>query len=226
MGSKITVDERKLLTKAEFARLAGVKGATIALATRPTGLLFKAGVGRGPRMKINPEHPIAQAYLEKQVEEKNKGVKKVIGLRARDEARKQEDPVKKGEANVPSEMEAFADMTIREVVKRFGTDYRMVDYLRALKEIETIEATRVKNARAKGELVHRDLVTRGILDPIDTCYRKMLSDGAKTIARRSVALVGSGADADELEKFVAEQLSSFIRPTKAQIKRALEHVGD
>ena len=84
-----------------------------------------------------------------------------------------------------------------------------------MKEIEVIEERRIKSSKAKGELVHRDLIKKGIIDPIDTAYRKMLTDGAKTIARR--AAVG------DLEKFVADQIASFIKPAKASMKRALEH---
>ena len=129
-------------------------------------------------------------------------------------------------ADVPDNMQDFADMTIREVVTKFGTDYRMVDYLRALKEIEVIDERRIKSAKARGELVHRDLIVKGVIEPIDSAHRKMLTDGAKTIARRSVAMIGAGRGVDELEKFIAKQISSFIKPAKAKIKRVLENVDD
>lgn len=239
--------KRELLTKSDFAKLAGVTAAAITKACKPGNGLAKATVGGGVRMRVDPNHPAAVAYLDDRIQkgpritvsvnggedipydeylEQAEGTLKPTGAGAAKESRKRVSQYNIDPADVPDNMQDFADMTIRDVVFKFGTDYRMVDYLRALKEIETIDANRVKNAKARGELVHRDLITRGVLDPIDSAHRKMLTDGAKTIARRAVAMIGAGRDADELEKFIAEQLSSFIRPAKAIIKRALENVDD
>lgn len=238
---------RELITKAQFADVAGVSTAAITKATKPGKLLQKATVGDGRKMRIDPNHPAAKEYL---ADRKQKGPKvtvtvnggeelpydeymeqleagpKLRGAGAAKETKKQISLYNIDPADVPDNMQDFADMTIREVVTKFGTDYRMVDYLRALKEIETIDERRVKSAKMRGELIHRDLVSKGVLEPIDSAHRKMLTDGAKTIARRSVAMVGAGKDADDLEKFIAEQISSFIKPAKAKIKRALENVDD
>lgn len=232
---------RQLITKKHFAEIAGVSTAAITKATKPGKLLHKATVGEGTKMRIDPNHPAAKEYRD---DRKQKGPKqpgdvtepdgpdysddvtdlKPRGAAGAKESRKRLSLYNIDPADVPDNMQEFADMTIREVVTKFGTDYRMVDYLRALKEIETIDANRVKNAKARGELVHRDLIVKGVLEPIDSAHRKMLTDGAKTIARRSVAMIGAGKDADELEKFIAEQVTSFIKPAKAKIKRALENV--
>ena len=50
---------------------------------------------------------------------------------------------------------------------------------------------------------------------------KLLTDGAKTIARRGTAMHDAGRDMLEIEKFVADQITSFIRPVKAKVARAL-----
>jgi hypothetical protein len=234
---------RELITKANFAKLAGVTPVAITYATKPSRPLYKATVGEGRKMRIDPNHPAAVAYLNDFTQKKPAVTVSVnggdgmpydefikepakVGAGAAKEARKKLSLYNIDPADVPDNMQDFADMTIREVVAKFGTDYRMVDYLRALKEIETIDERRIKSAKMRGELVHRDLITRGVLDPIDSAHRKMLTDGAKTIARRSVAMIGAGKDADELEKFIAEQITSFIKPAKAKIKRALENVDD
>jgi hypothetical protein len=192
-------------------------------------------------MRVDPNHPAAVAYLGDSKQKKPRATPASIGdeepsysdevpthrpsgAAGAKESRKKLSLYNIDPADVPDNMQDFADMTIREVVAKFGTDYRMVDYLRALKEIETIDERRIKSAKMRGELVHRDLIIRGVLEPIDSAHRKMLTDGAKTIARRSVAMVGADKDADALEKFIAEQISSFIKPAKAKIKRALENV--
>ena len=223
-----------LITKAKFAGLAGVTRAAATKAARPGGCLHEATVGDGRKMMIDSQHPAALAYLEaRRVPGEPELVdtpptapvrKNKTGSAAAKETRKSAGIYNIDVSEVPEHMQDFANMTIRQVVAKFGTDYRMVDYLRALKEIEAIDSNRVKNAKAKGELVHRDLVVKGLLDPIDSAHRKMLTDGAKTIARRSVAMVGAGKTAEELEKFIAGQISSFIKPAKARIRRTLENV--
>jgi hypothetical protein len=236
---------RELISKAQFAIIANVTTTAISKACKPGKGLHKATVGEGRKQRIDPNHPAALAYLD---DRKQKGPKvtvsvnggeelpyedyveqleagqKPAGAAGAKESRKRNSLYNIDPAEVPDNMLAFADMTIREAVNKFGTDYRMVDYLRALKEIETIEERRIKSAKMRGELVHRELITKGVLDPIDTAHRKMLTDGAKTIARRSVAMIKAGKDSDDLQKFIAEQISSFIKPAKAKIKRTLENV--
>jgi len=124
---------------------------------------------------------------------------------------------------VPEDIEAFADMTLRELIQRFGTDTAFVDWLKATKEIEYINEKRLKNAQTQGELVSRELVKVGIIEPIDAVHIKLLTDGAKTITRRVTAMHSAERDLDDIEKFVKDQITSFIRPVKAKVKRALKN---
>lgn len=147
------------------------------------------------------------------------------GWAARRETKKREAPVNHDDQifAVPEDIQAFADMTLRELVEKFGTDIRFLDWLKATKSIEDINEKRLKNAETKGELVSRQLVRHGILDPIESAHVKLLTDGSKTIARRATAMHGSGRDMEDIEKFVAEQITSFLRPMKAKIARTLKN---
>lgn len=124
---------------------------------------------------------------------------------------------------VPGDIQAFADMTLRELIEKFGTDTRFVDWLKATQTIEAINEKRLKNAVSRGELVNRNLVRVGIIEPIDAAHIKLLTDGAKTIARRASAMTAAGREPEEIEKFVADQISSFIRPVKSKVARALSN---
>lgn len=147
------------------------------------------------------------------------------GWAARRETKKREAPINHDDQifAVPEDIQAFADMTLRELVEKFGTDIRFLDWLKATKSIEDINEKRLKNAETKGELVSRQLVRHGILDPIESAHVKLLTDGSKTIARRATAMHGSGRDMEDIEKFVAEQITSFLRPMKAKIARTLKN---
>ncbi len=125
---------------------------------------------------------------------------------------------------IPANIQAFAHMTLTDLIDKFGTDMRFVDWLNATQKIESINEKRLKNAQTRGELVNRDLIRVGIIEPFDAAHIKLLTDGAKTIARRSDAMSKAGRSVDDIEKFVAEQMTSFIRPVKAKISRALKNV--
>lgn len=125
--------------------------------------------------------------------------------------------------DIPEDIRDFADMTLRELIQRFGTDVAFLDWLNATKRIEDINEKRLKNAATQGDLVSRQLVKTGIIDPIESAHLKLLTDGSKTIARRVTAMHSAGRDLADIENFVSDQISSFIRPMKAKIKRSLKN---
>lgn len=124
---------------------------------------------------------------------------------------------------IPKDIKNFAHMTLSELINRFGTDIAFLDWLKATKEIEIINEKRLKNAQTRGELVNRVLIKNGVIEPFDTAFNKLLTDGAKTIARRVSAMTGAGRSVEDCEKFVADQMSSFIKPMKAKISRTLKN---
>ena len=154
-----------------------------------------------------------------------KTVKKphVRGTAAAKETKKQHSPSQEEIIEIPSDIQMFADMTLRELIEKFGTDCRFVDWLSATQKIEAINEKRLKNAATEGELVSRNLVRVGIIEPIDACHIKLLTDGAKTIARRATAMHSAERSLKDIEKFVKDQLTSFIRPVKAKVARALNN---
>ena len=125
--------------------------------------------------------------------------------------------------DIPEDLDDFVDMTLREILQRFGTKTAFLDWLKATKSIEDINEKRLKNAQTRGELVNRDLIKVGVIEPFDTAFNKLLTDGAKTIARRVSAMNGAGRSVADCEKFVADQISSFIKPAKAKIARTLKN---
>jgi hypothetical protein len=219
--------EKELITKSEFARRAGVSASAVSQAALKDPL--KKAV---EKKRINAAHPAAVAYLENKVPDveitvngKSVSTSKPSGHTARNQSKKA-GATNEGDFQIPGNILEFAEWTIRDVVTTFGTDYRFVDYLKAIKEIEMIDEKRVKTAKAKGELVSRELIRTGVIDHVDSMLTKMLTDGATTIARRATAMHDAGRDLEEVEKFVAEQLGSFIRPMKTRVSRTLKNVGD
>ena len=124
---------------------------------------------------------------------------------------------------VPDDIQVFADMTIREAVRQFGTDTRMVDWLRAVKSIEDINAKRIMNAEKQGELVSKKLVLVGVFDVFNAAHMKLMKDGAKSIGAGVISKHLSGASSADIEHYISDILGSFIKPVKDKIIRSLKN---
>lgn len=118
---------------------------------------------------------------------------------------------------VPDDIQAFADMTLRELIERFGSDVAFCDWLKAVKSIEDINEKRLKNAATRGDLVSRKLIKQGIIDPVNGAHTRLLTDVKKTLSIRVVAMAAAGADQDKIEEFIADQITSVLRPIKKKV---------
>lgn len=127
------------------------------------------------------------------------------------------------EVVIPDNIAAFADMTIRDVIKKYGTAERFTDYLKALKEIGIMAEREIRLAEIKGQLVSRAMVQTQVVEQFDEAHMKLLRDGSKTIAIQVSAMCEAGESIEDIEKFISEKITDFIRPVKAKIAKALRH---
>lgn len=124
---------------------------------------------------------------------------------------------------LPDNIAAFADMTIRDVIRKYGTAERFVDYLKALKEIGIMAEREIKLAEIKGQLISRDLVQKYVVEEFDAAHMKLLRDGSKTLAVQVAAMCAAKETPEDIEKFISEKITDFIRPVKTKISRALRN---
>jgi hypothetical protein len=213
---------QQIVSRAEFAEMCSVSRAAVTKACKTS--LKAACIGN----RIDMAHPAAAEY--RQAKESGKTLpagnppqtpaqSKPSGRAAQKAAKKAGHGVKT--PAVPLDITEFWDMTLKDIVHIYGTDTRFCDWLRASKDIEAINEKRLKNARTQSMLVSRHLVKIGIIDPIDAAHIRILTAGAKTIAVRLHAMSQAGRSVEDLEAFVVDQISSFIRPIKDKVRRAL-----
>ena len=145
----------------------------------------------------------------------------VRGTAARKERRKAESDETAEE--VPENIAEYADMTLRQIIQKFGTDVRFVDWLKAVKAIEDIQEKRLKNEQAQGNLVNRDLIRTGIIEPLNTAHVKMMTDGAKAISVRVPAMAAAGEETVDIERYISGVISSFIKPVAAKVERVIKN---
>lgn len=125
---------------------------------------------------------------------------------------------------IPENIEEFADMTLRQIIHQFGSDAAFLDWLKATKEIESINEKRLKNATTKGDLIHKEIVKRGIIEPVETVFVNLLSDGARALATRVPAKAASGESTIDIENYISDYIGKFIKKAKADINKTLKGV--
>jgi hypothetical protein len=77
------------------------------------------------------------------------------------------------------------------------------------------------NAQKSGELVSRAFVELHVMGLIDGTNRRLLGDGAKTIATRVSSMARGGASAEECHQAVREQISNQLARVKDAARRKL-----
>ncbi len=200
---------KKLVSRSEFARIAGITPGAVTKACKKN--LAPATIGK----RIDVNHPAAVEYLQR----RDGTTTTVNGWTAKNEAEK-----KQAIENLESvHGTAYLNMTLRGAVATFGRHPAFSDFLRATKLIEDINEKRLKNKKTMGELVSRDLIKTGIIDPINKMADLLLTDGAKTMARRTTEMNSAGRTLEEIEKFIVDQISSHIKQIKSETLKRLQN---
>lgn len=217
---------KKLVSRAEFARRAGVSGAAVTKAC--DSILKDALEGK----RIDLAHPLAASYIESKakkqtqvVTEEPKKKPHARGHVVAKEAKKTGAPQEAewGGIDGSQHISSLLDNTLREILDEFGTDIRFVDWLSAAQKIEVINEKRLKNAQTEGHLITRDLVKRGVIDTFNAAHLRLMKDGAKSIAAGVISKHAGGAELSEVEAYVSDILGSFIKPVKGKIARVLKN---
>ena len=222
-----------LVSKAAFAQMADVSAPAITKACKAQLAIVLVG------KKIDADHPEAKAYIRR-----NKGKRKARSAQSR-ELRKRGRPAAKPkpqrkttakkQPNVDTsdaedflnedpnaDIAEFLDLTLRQVVVRYGTEQRFSEWLRSVKILEDIKKAQIANAEKEGGLVSRSLVQHSVISPIITAHNRLLNDTPPTIARQVALMVKADEPVEACEKWIREQFSSHIQPMKDRIMKALK----
>ncbi len=229
---------RRLTTKAEFSRIAGVSKAAISKAL--TNALRSALVVD----KIDVNHPAAVAYLAKRgvdptgrtsptpVKKRGPKPKKKVapppvskprplprqpqsaGPAVR-EARKNIDaPGLSPRDEIPLTLPGLFETQFGDLVDKFWHHTELKGWLDQVKLAREVEKTELANQKAKGVLIDLGLVEVGIMDPVNASWKKMMRDGAKNITDNVILQVLSANAANDGKGVTAEdsqEIEDFVR---------------
>jgi len=128
-----------------------------------------------------------------------------------------------GDINLSKEVKMFGNMTLYNIVKRFGSKLAFKEYLEAVKKSEDIQGRQLANAKLEGQLVSREAMQKGVIEPVESAHVRLLRDGAQTIVSKLNTMYEAGLGQDEQRQFVRTLLGSFISPIKNKTKQALKN---
>lgn len=223
---------KKLLSRSAFARLCGVSPAAVTKACK-TGKLTGAMVND----RIDANHPEAVAYRNTPRDAPNRGSHR-SELPPADDA-STPDPAPPLAPSLPAlppgtpdfageppaepgtDIGAYADLTLRELVDKFGTERSFKDWLEALKKIEDIREKRLNNEEYQKSLISRELVKTHVFGSLEAANRRLLTDTPKTLARRLYALAKAGAPIEEAETLIRDNVSSHLDAARAHVVNVL-----
>ena len=216
-----------LISKAALSRLAGVSRMAVTKAAK--GALADAVVGK----KMNVQHPLVIEWLSSKdvvappaakKKSKKKSKKKTA---AKSKPKPAATPKPKPTANqVPItvggyNIEGLEDLTLREIVMRYGSIDGFKRYVESLKSISDFNLRDMKMKVHRGELIQRDLVVGTLIPLIDVAYQRLVSDfPAATIQQLHARFESGGEDCIvDSEKILRDAVGRVLKNTKSSIMK-------
>jgi hypothetical protein len=225
----------RLVTRRELSRIAGVSDSAISKACGRAGKLGELAPACVDE-RIDVDHAVR--YLKKhgrrpppRPREREEPPSDVRPYRPeQDESVASEEPPPRfirvamtgGEGPQSIEdIERFADMTLREIVNRFGSMTAHRDWLDMRKKQVDIHEKELKNRQTDGELIPREAVRVHVFGVLEELHKRLLQDVPKNLVRTIYGMAKSGTPVEEAERDARDKIGSLLRPVKDKAARAL-----
>lgn len=114
----------------------------------------------------------------------------------------------------------YMDMSLRDIVKRYGKRAQFRDYVSAYKVLVSTQAAEEKMARDRKEFAHFSHIERLAMH-IDGLHKMLLTDAAKNIADTAKTLTAAGASDVVVRAAVTKVLEQVIKMAKANSDRII-----
>lgn len=176
--------------------------------------------------KIDLDHPAVQKYISKETGTGGTNHKPISKPAKRDPREKkpaQPKPTPTPRQVRPNQTAAqeFENLTLREIVSRFGTSSQFKDYLVAWKTLADIRLKELQLKERNGELIPKSFVRVHVFAILDGLNKRLLMDTPKTITAQVQALIKSEAEEVEVTKAVHDLISAQLSSVSKKVKRNL-----
>ena len=205
----------RIISRAELSRWASVSRASATKACN--GPLQEAVHPKG----VDAEHPLVREWLE------GHGMLRLpdeTGTKpAATKTKTRKPPTKKQEVQATGithigsrPIEELENMTVKEVVMRFGSGDGFKRYVDSLKNIADYKYREVRVRQQRGELVERDKVAGTVFPLIDVAFSRLVNDVPVALSKQVLAAAEIGGDSVliEIERLIREANSRVLKNLK------------
>ena len=206
--------------QSEIADILGVTRQAIQKLCRKGGKFEPA---LNDKKKINRWHPIIVQH-KADLDERNaaKGIIPQAG-------KVEKQAVKKTATHINTEVtfQEIEDLTVKEVVERYGGMIGFKNFVDALKSMSDWKAKETKYQEIRGKLVSINPVADSLFSILNTCLRWIVGEYPVSITDRLIAIAKSDRDTARIEiiELQEEELSKRIKETKEDVTRKLRDGG-
>ena len=185
-------ETKKLVTQKEFARLCGITPGGVNYAKKNLG-----GAVEGRRININ--HPLALAYREKHnpsgilpgIPDFSKDEESSHGDEfSQDQQANGKDRIPEVPDSIPAPVvpEELADLTLSEIVERYGSLSEFRVYVSAQKDLSDYQMKHLKYQDRRNELIEKRFFANVIFEIVENLYKNLVEDVPMTVAQKTIAI--------------------------------------
>ncbi len=218
----------RIVSKAELARWGGVSRQAVAKLCKPGALLYDATTAKG----VDVEHPLVVEWLS------GHGVDEIPenGAQAKPKADRPPTPTPKKPPAAdppptvpaaPDGVEDLENMTVREVVMRYGSVDGFKRFVESLKNIAEYKHRELRVRQQRGELIERDKVAGVVFPLVEVAFTRLVSDVPEAVSKQVIARVESGGPdtTADVVALIRDANSRVLKNLKQSVTR-LEFLDD
>lgn len=208
----------RFISKAQLARWAGVARSTAKRAC--DGPLYDATTESG----VDVEHPLVIEWLDshgcheipEEVEQPKTPKPKKPKKRSATPPKASPPPKKPATRPEPHDLEHLEDLTVREVVMRYGSVDGFKRFVDSLKSISEFKYKELRAKQQRGDLIEREKVAGLVFPMIDVAFARLVTDVPDSVAKLVIARVESGgADTSaDVQKIIRDANSRVLKNVK------------
>ena len=186
----------RTISKAELARWAGVSRAAVTKACK--GPLYDAADSKG----VDVSHPLVRQWLSSHGVTDLPGEEPAKPAPAKRRRSKPQGktpppdtpkpPPPEPTATIPYELRDLENLTVREVVMKFGSVDGFKRFVDSLKNIAEYKHRELRVRQQRGDLIEREKVAGLVFPLIDVAFSRLVSDVPESVSKMVVARCEAG----------------------------------
>jgi hypothetical protein len=204
-------------SQAKTALILKVSKQAVQKRCKPGGDLHEA---TNEKKQVNLWHPKIQAW-KAEIEEKQTETQ---GPAPEKKTKKKDDPQRHVNFSTEVSFEDVENLTIKEVVERYGGISGLMNYVKAMKEISDWKTKEDKRRKNRNELIEKATVAKSLFTLFDVAFRRIVSEYPGTVTDQLFALAKSKKKTRRIDAITLQEntLSQILKGVKSEVIKGLD----